>query len=162
MLTSGATTPTQLPGPEDSKFLPAFGFVWLQPHGWSHLLFPQLSAMSWAQGKMNMDWLQPSPHFMGITVCSQERFLQETQRRQPLLSLPNPAPSLTTGMCRSSCLFLKFLPPSFKEANQVIVLFMLPSSHIITHSYSWKYDSAIRRKSSHLWQRGWPCKAFTK
>ena len=73
------------------------------------------------------------PHFMGITVRSQERFLQETWRRQPLLSLPNPVPSLTTGMCEAVVYsYKKMLSPSFKEANQVILLFMLPSSHIIT------------------------------
>ena len=77
------------------------------------------------------------PHFMGITVRSQERFLRETWRRQPPLSLPNLAPSLTTGMSKAVVYsYKRILSPSFKEANQVIVLFMLPSSHIITHSYS--------------------------
>lgn len=131
-------TPTQLPGPEDSEIPSSLWlYIWLQPPLKPPSLSPAISHVMQTQRKDEHGLTPASPHFMGITVCSQERFLQETQRRQPLLSLPNPAPSLTTGMCEALvCSYQRILSPSLKEANQVIVLFMLPSSHIITHSYS--------------------------
>lgn len=79
-------------------------------------LSPAISHVMQTQRKDEHGLTPASPHFMGITVCSQERFLQETQRKAALLSLPNPAPSLTTGMCEALvCSYQRILSPSHSK-----------------------------------------------
>lgn len=117
------------------RFLPAFGLHMAAAPAEATFL-SQLSAMSQTQRK-DEHGLTPA----SLTSWASQYVLRSAfSRKHREGSLFSPCPTLLFSPLACAKLLSvptrEFFLLPLKEANQVIVLFMLPSSHIITHSYS--------------------------